>query len=321
MVIGVGPYDGDRLALDKLMHALISSLVIAMVVCVSYPAHADARLVAKPCGKAPAEMACIPGGPFIRGLDANPHRRCWQMGRPGMRHADTLGQSKVWLQTFYMDKTEVTTAAYRRCVTAGKCNKAGPRYSDFDRPRQPITGISWFDAVKFCKAHGKHLPTEAEWEKAARGPKGALYPWGNAPVTCDRAVIRSAKGRSCGVRKRFSKAYVGRVLEVASRPAGAYGLFDMVGNAEEWVADWYSKSYRRCGAACAGPNPKGPCGGALKCRGYRYRSVRGGSWYWPKAHATGVHRRPHFPHNRPYHHFGFRCAASATQARALEGTR
>ena len=253
-----------------------------------------------PCGEAPPAMACIPGGDFIRGSDAGPD--------------DSKPQATVWVQTFYMDVDEVTTEAYGRCVRAGKCPKAGPKYRDFSRPKQPINGVSWYDAVAYCAAQGKHLPTEAEWEKAARGTDGRTFPWGNEPATCDRAVLMDDRGRSCGVRKRGQYPEKGRTWEVGRKPAALHGLRDMAGNSYEWVADWYSKSYAACGEACAGANPKGPCDGGKRCKGYRQKVVRGGSWYWPGENARTFHRRAWVPHNKPFHHFGFRCAASVDEA-------
>jgi formylglycine-generating enzyme required for sulfatase activity len=216
-----------------------------------------------------------------------------------------------------MDKTEVTVEAYDACVKAGACEPAHTVYEDFSRPRQPKVGVQWFHAVRYCQAQGKHLPTEAEWEKAARGSDGRLYPWGDEPATCERAVIEDRRGRSCGVKKRGREPHKGRTFEVGSRPPNAYGLFDMSGNAWEWVADWYSSSYARCGARCSEDNPRGPCNGAEKCPGHFDRVVRGGSWYYGAEMATTVRRRPHAPGNQPYHHFGFRCAASSAEARQL----
>jgi formylglycine-generating enzyme required for sulfatase activity len=216
-----------------------------------------------------------------------------------------------------MDTHEVTVAAWDACVAAGRCPEAITNYSDFSAPRQPKVGVSWHAAVAFCAAHGKHLPTEAEWEKAARGTDGRRFPWGDAPATCERAVIQDHRGRSCGVRKRGSEPEIGRTAEVGSRPPNPYGLHDLAGNAWEWVADWYSESYAACGAQCAGPDPRGPCDGASPCPGHRRKVVRGGSWYWPGAYAASDGRRAHVPGNDPYHHYGFRCAASIAEARAL----
>jgi formylglycine-generating enzyme required for sulfatase activity len=96
-----------------------------------------------------------------------------------------------------------------------------------------------------------------------------------------------------------------------------YGLFDMVGNSWEWVDDWNSKSYASCGAACEGVDPRGPCAGEPTCASTRNKIVRGGSWYWEDEKATSVYRRAHVPNNEPFHHFGFRCAASADDIVAL----
>ena len=271
-----------------------------------------------PCAEAPEGMACIPGGVFIRGVDKDPNYPCYQSGRVDKESSDSQPSAKIQLSTFYMDKTEVTYAAYIACRRDRKCNRqGGPKYNDFNNPKQPVTGVSWYDAKQFCEAQGKHLPTEAEWEKAARGPDGNLHPWGNEPATCERAWIKDARGRSCGNKKGRGSPEVGRVMDVATKPAGVYGLFDMVGNAEEWTADWYSKDWKACGADCAVRDPKGPCPDAKSCKGHRFKTVKGGSWYWPGCAAVGYHRRPHFPSNNPYHHFGFRCAASIKEAKAI----
>ena len=259
--------------------------------------------VMQPCEDAPTGMACIPGGPFLRGSNDGPK--------------NTQPQAEVWVSTFYMDLNEVTYEEYKACEKAKRCDKSGPRYVDFSRPRQPINGISWYDARKFCEQAGKHLPTEAEWEKAARGTDGRLYPWGEERATCERAVIKGIEGRSCGVKKRGKKPETGRVIEVGSKPPNQFGLFDMSGNSYEWVADWYSRGYENCGESCLGVDPRGPCDGAEECRGHKHKIVRGGSWYWPAEYATTIFRRPHVPRNEPYHHFGFRCAASFEQGRAL----
>ena len=226
---------------------------------------------------------------------------------------------EIELSAFFMDVTEVRVAAFEECIVAGACRAdAGPRYLDFDRADQPVVGISWFDAVDYCEWRGLHLPTEAQWEKAARGVSGDPTPFGSAPVDCETAVIRDDRGRSCGVRKEVGNSPdTGRVLEVGSRGAGHYGLVDMVGNAEEWVADWWSEDWSECGAECQGVDPLGPCAGSVDCD-RSWRVVRGGSWYWPAEHATGFHRRRHYPANSPYHHFGFRCAASVEEARELQ---
>ena len=258
---------------------------------------------AQPCATPPPNMACIPGGPFTRGSDDGPEH-----ARPA---------AEIWVHTFYMDVYEVTFAQYKGCQKDKRCPRSGPRYTDFDHPNMPIQGVSWFDAVAYCEAHGKRLPTEAQWEKAARGPDGALYPWGDEPATCERAILKDDSGRSCGLKKQISKPEVGRPWDVGSRPAGVYGLHDMIGNSWEWVIDWYSRSYEACGEACSGVDPRGPCDGASTCPGHHRKIIRGGSWYWDATKNTAVYRRSHHPDNNPFHHFGFRCAATVEQAAAL----
>lgn len=269
------------------------------------PLTAPDGTVIEPCGEPPPGMACIPGGPFIRGTDDGPKNA---------RPAQT-----IWLQTFYMDLHEVTYADYKACQKTKDCPRGGPLYNDFSRADQPIVGPNWFAAVKFCEVAGKHLPTEAQWEKAARGPDGARYPWGDEEATCEHAVIKDERGRSCGVLKKREHPKKGRTFVVGSRPPGAYGLYDMAGNAWEWVYDWSSRNYEACGAACQGTDPKGPCDGNNRCRGHEQRVVKGGSWYWDSSYATGFYRRTHFPQNvhENFHHFGFRCAASLEEGERL----
>ncbi|MBW2735589.1 MAG: SUMF1/EgtB/PvdO family nonheme iron enzyme, partial [Deltaproteobacteria bacterium] len=249
------------------------------------PKLSDGQAIA-PCAKPVEGMSCIPGGAFIRGSDTGPKN-----ARP---------QATIELQTFYMDQYEVTVADYAACAKAGKCKAARTMYRDYSRPKQPKVGVSWYHSVAYCKAMGKHLPTEAEWEKAARGTDGRLYPWGKQRATCKRAVIKDHRGRSCGVKKlKGHHPEKGRTLAVGTRAPTQYGLYDMAGNSWEWVYDWYSGSYARCGKACEGVNPQGPCRGGEPCKGYRRKIVRGGSWYWPAEHATTIFRRAHVPSNSP----------------------
>ena len=261
-------------------------------------------------------MACIPAGPSRRGVDSDPHR-CTQFGQPEGGVAAIVPAVTITLDTFYIDLTEVTVAAYRHCVKTQRCPAASPLYYDYDGPQQPMTGVNWYHAAAYCQRQGKRLPSEAEWEKAARGPDSQRTSFGDEDVSCLNAVIKDARGRSCGIKKAGADGDKGKVLPVRSRPAGHYGLFDMMGNAEEWVADWWTTDEIACGQACLGHDPRGPCaGGAEPCPGFRYKVVKGGSWYWPAEHATGYHRRRHDPQNprHNFHHFGFRCAQSAARA-------
>ena len=274
-----------------------------------------------PCAAAPEGMTCVPGGWFTRGVDA-PLHVCDQSDQGEGGDIGAHPAARIWLDSFYIGRTEVTHEAYQACVGRGACPAVRPLYRDYDAPTQPMTGMSWFDADAYCRAQGMLLPSEAQFEAESRGPNGDLYPWGDEPASCATAIVMDERGRACGVPKRGSSPETGRIWEVGSRPAGRYGLFDMVGNAEEWVADWWSPSYGACGDACTGVDPRGPCGGASPCEGFRYRVVRGGSWYWPAEHATGIHRRRYPPSNTPAHHFGFRCAVTvkAYQARHSQGS-
>jgi formylglycine-generating enzyme required for sulfatase activity len=246
---------------------------------------------AGPCGPAVSGMACIPAGEFIRGSDRGPK--------------DERPRETVFVSAFWMDVYEVTTAEYKECVQARACRPDHPNYKNFSAPRQPMSGVSWFGAAEYCRFRGKRLPTEAEWEKAARTTDGRRYPWGNEPATCERAVIKEGEPNGCGR---------GTPWEVGSRPPNPYGLYDMAGNQWEWVADWYSESYGRCGEECRGRDPKGPCAGRSPCPGHEERVVRGGSWYWDGDFCTTTRRRAHHPGNHPFHHFGFRCARDAAPA-------
>ena len=245
----------------------------------------------------PPDMKCIPGGPFLRG--DNRKVRKLDTGRVVR---DEAPPTKIVISTFFMDTYEVTFSQHEECVQAGGCKPARTNYGRrYSQPNQPKVGVNWYNAREYCLWRGKRLPTEAEWEKAARGPNGELYPWGNAPADCDKAIILSKGIKGCGKLTTW---------DVGSRPAFRYGLHDMAGNAHEWVNDWYSKSYQACGADCAGRDPQGPCGGADRCPGHSRKVVRGGSWWWPGEVARSSWRRPHYPMNKPYHHFGFRCAKS-----------
>ena len=259
-------------------------------------------------------MKCIPAGEFMRG--SNNHRE------------DEKPAEKIFVAEFFMDTYEVTNKDFNECLAAGKCadclknntcTQVKPGYGKpYMRDRQPIVGISWYTAKEYCVFRGKRLPTEAEWEKAARGPDGNLFPWGNEPATCARAIIEEQKDgvriKGCQPRRTAIEWHM-TTDDVGTRPPGAYGLYDMAGNSWEWTQDWYAKSYTACGDACRGKNPKGPCAGRDECPGHRQRVVKGGSWWWPGDYARGSARRAHIPENFPeYHHFGFRCAKDSPVA-------
>jgi len=230
-------------------------------------------------------MVCIAGGAFWRGSDK--HRR------------NERSREQIVVSTFYLDAHEVTNPTFERCVKLRLCKrpKNFRRYRGFHGAKQPAVPVSWHNALKTCLLLGKRLPTEAEWEKAARTTDGRTYPWGNDPPSCARAQYRRCKPKTTKRRGSF--------------PANPYGVYDLAGNGYEWVLDWFSRCYRgckrACGAACAGPDPRGPCGGVLHCKRHHRRVLRGGSWYWAATQMRTSWRRPEYP-NSGGHRLSFRCA-------------
>jgi formylglycine-generating enzyme required for sulfatase activity len=190
-------------------------------------------------------MVQIPAGEFERGTNLK-------------KSSDETPRRTIYLDAFEIDKYEATVADYEACIQAGACETPSNKYQDkkyFNygapgREKHPINGINWFQAEAFCKWAGKRLPTEAEWEKAARGTDGRTYPWGEAEPTCDYLVIKKNKF-GCDRESTWP---------VGSKPYGKspYGVYDMMGNAWEWTADWYQKDYFQ---SAPSRNPKGPSSG------------------------------------------------------------
>ncbi len=241
-----------------------------------------------------SKMSCIPAGNFIMGYNGLSKEE-----DTGKDIQDTYPEHVVYLDSYWIDKYEVTYSEYQECVHNGFCFPAKPNYAGFSNPDQPMLGVSWYDADRYCKWKNKRLPTEAEWEKAARGEKGEIFPWGSSSINCNLAIIKENNKKGCGKETTWN---------VGSRGPYRYDIYDMAGNSWEWVNDWYSENYEKCGEDCFKKNPKGPCNGKDACPGYRLKVVRGGSWWWEGEYATGYNRRAHFPENKPFHHFGFRCA-------------
>jgi len=206
----------------------------------------------------------------------------------------------VMLDPYDIDLTEVTVEKYMGCVAAGACSPPSfaPGDSRYDVPEFPVTHVTWQDASNYCMWVGGRLPTEAEWEFAARGPNNHTFPWGD--IYNPRLANHGAFGDDPTDGR---DGFVG-LAPVGSFPDGATpsGLLDMAGNAAEWVADWYDRDeqlfgYRRG----AQTNPKGPPFGPMG------HVIRGGS-YRDGAHRLRTAARRGWPFARS--DVGFRCAAS-----------
>ncbi len=233
-------------------------------------------------------MVYVPAGEFIMGSDK---------GEVNEQPVHT-----VYLDAFYMDKTEVTNAQYQRCVEAGACRTptcdwGEPTYGDASKADHPVVCVNWNDAQAYCAWAGKRLPTEAEWEKAARGTDGRTYPWGN---TFDGSRLNFCD-RNCEFDWKDSDADDGyaQTAPVGSYPQGAspHGALDMAGNVWEWEADWYDAGYY---SQSPGRNPPGPDSG-------QYRVLRGGSWHDGGGFGRGAARNGGNPGDRG-NYAGFRCA-------------
>jgi formylglycine-generating enzyme required for sulfatase activity len=207
---------------------------------------------------------------------------------------DELPAHRVFLSTYRMDRTEVSNRAYRLCVLANRC--APPRISDLDeriaRPEQPVTGVAWVEAERYCRSKGGRLPTEAEWERAAKGTGGRRFPWGN--FYNDRLANHGQAGGQPDPVDGYRFA-----APVDSYPDGGNerGLRNLAGNVWELTADWYAPDYYRRSERV---DPKGPPVGTA-------RAMRGGSWRSP-AFMLRVTQRASIDENEVRLDVGFRCA-------------
>ena len=227
-----------------------------------------------PSGTKGGPMVLVPAGAFWMGCNKQVDELCKAEEKPF---------HKVYLDAFYIDKFLVTQAEYNECVSSGKC-QANRKYPGFTGDRQPVVGLSWDDAKTYCEWAGKRLPTEAEWEKTARGTDGRVYPWGHTIDT----------GRANYVDSKINKT-----SNVGSYPSGAspYGALDMAGNVTEWVSDWYDGSYYQNSPS---KNPKGTDSGTQ-------RVVRGGFWFDDARYLRSSFRDRNDPTSRDNSIGGFRC--------------
>jgi eukaryotic-like serine/threonine-protein kinase len=224
-------------------------------------------------------MLYIPSGEFTMGSDQG-----WPEQKP---------VHMVKLDEFWIDQTEVTNGMYALCVKSGKCrspkqinsNMRPSYYNDLTYDPYPVIFVTWTDANNYCKWAGKRLPSEAEWEKAARGTDGRVYPWGN--ITPNKSLAN------------FNMD-IGDTQPVGSYPKGQspYGALDMAGNVQEWVNDWYGPTYY---VSSPKENPPGPANG-------NFRMLRGGSWFYNEFYNRSAYRNSLVPNGSAYD-VGFRCAA------------
>jgi formylglycine-generating enzyme required for sulfatase activity len=225
-------------------------------------------------GRDGAPAAVIPTGTFIMGDDEESPRR------------------EIFVDAFYLDRYEVTVARYAAFMKDTGNLKPPDEWETVDLKNGgdlPVVGVNWQDASGYCHWAGKRLPTEAEWEKAARGNDERKYPWGNDPPTAERA--------------RYGKPYENPVYRDGVARVGShandrspFGIFDLAGNVTEWVADWFFESFPEGDVR----NPKGPDSGSGKV-------LRGASWYEP-AERLGVTKRWHANPSSRNEGIGFRCA-------------
>jgi formylglycine-generating enzyme required for sulfatase activity len=287
---------------------VIAAMAVASAI-VSVTARAEEHLI-------PKEMAYIGHGGSVMGLDpqepvdtgrkASLYER--RMKTPWSAEAlhDESPAHMVFLDPYLIDRYEVSNKDYGEFIKAK--GHPAPAYWDdprLNRAQQPVVGVNWEDARAFCEFRGKRLPTEAEWEKAARGPDGNLYPWGNA---FDPAKVNYGKTHEA-------------TMPVDSYPEGAsyYGLHHMAGNVFEWVADWYDPHYY--GRLETSVNPAGPAQPVWMGGTGTYvdrltvgekRVIRGGSWIAPEGTVRATHRFWNHPLNNSYGvGLGFRCAKTA----------
>jgi len=252
------------------------------------------RVIEPPATALPEETVFIPPGEFLMGDNSRPLSE-------GEGDPDESPEHTIYVSGFRMDKYEVTNSQYSKFVQA--THRRPPKYWTNgayppDKANHPVVYVDWFDANDYCHWSGKRLPTEAEWEKAARGTDRRHFPWGDlfnpkAANTAQYWLVKHQKGDTMPVGS----------FENGKSP---YGLYDMSGNVYEWVADWY-KPY---------PGNQVP----NIHYGEKNRILRGGSWYDCLSYGCGlsspVYNRSRFNPEVKNKGFGFRCAKSSSEEKS-----
>ena len=237
-------------------------------------ARALSKLPATILGKDGAPMVLVPAGEFPMGSEQGDD--------------DEQPVHRVFLDSFYLDTFEVTNGQFAKFVVAIQSEPPWG-FADPETPvlhaERPVRWVNWLEATGYCLWAGKRLPTEAEWEKAARGPEGRLYPWGSDPPTPLHAVFGLKEGTET-------------VSPIGDRNKGTspYGVHDLAGNLYEWVADWYDDAFYTPLPAL---NPRGPMEGTTKVQ--RGGSYINGPYRLRAAFRTKGDPTEHDPH------VGFRC--------------
>jgi formylglycine-generating enzyme required for sulfatase activity len=219
-----------------------------------------------------SKMVYVPDGEFIMGFSESDAKAIEAINPEAKFSVEgEKPRHTVFLDAFYIDKYEVTNARYRKCVEAGVCNAPSDTtyYGKDDYAQHPVVFVSWYDADTYCRWAGKRLPTETEWEKAARDDdEERTWPWGNK-FDGNRVNFCDTNCPEWWRHASVNDGYA-QTAPVGSYPKGVslYGALDMAGNVWEWVADWYDPDYY---SQSPDRNPPGPDSGSEKV-------VRGGSW-------------------------------------------